>query len=61
MGWESEEFNTIDLGDKCLDKRLDKRAVLLAERMAASPSKSIPGACQGGSLYTCRVTRLHCY
>lgn len=43
MGWASEEFNTIDLGDK----RLSKRAVLLAERLAASPSKSIPGACNG--------------
>ena len=41
MGWASEEFDTIELSDK----RLDKRAVLLAERMAANPTKSIPGAC----------------
>lgn len=43
MGWASEEFDSISLGDE----RLDRRAVLLAERMAESPSKSIPGACQG--------------
>lgn len=29
------------------DKRLDKRAVLLAERLAAKPTASIPGACGG--------------
>ncbi len=29
------------------DERLDKRAVLLAERLAENPTKSIPGACQG--------------
>jgi hypothetical protein len=43
MGWASEEFETIDLGDK----RLNDRAVLLAERLADSPSASIPKACQG--------------
>jgi len=31
MSWAAEEFKDIDLGDR----RLDKRAVLLAERMAA--------------------------
>ncbi len=43
MGWASEEFQTIDLGDK----RLNKRAALLAERLVDSPSASIPKACQG--------------
>lgn len=43
MGWASEEFETIDLGDK----RLNKRAALLAERLVDSPSASIPKACQG--------------
>lgn len=43
MSWAKEEFKGIDLGDK----RLDKRAVLLAERLAAKPMASIPGACGG--------------
>lgn len=43
MGWAEAEFSGIDLGDK----RLDKRAVLLAERLAAKPTASIPGACGG--------------
>jgi len=38
-----EEFRGIDLGDK----RLDRRAVLLAERLAEKPLASIPGACNG--------------
>lgn len=38
-----EEFEGIDLGDK----RLDRRAVLLAERLAEKPLASIPGACNG--------------
>ena len=38
-----DELASIDLGDK----RLNKRAVLLAERMAAAPTKSIPFACHG--------------
>jgi len=41
MGWAQEEFETIDLGDK----RLNQRAVLLAERLAQKPSASIPAAC----------------
>ena len=41
--WAEAEFKTIDLGDK----RLDRRAVLLAERLAASPTVSIPTACGG--------------
>ncbi|MGQ7846344.1 IS4 family transposase [Granulosicoccus sp. 3-233] len=43
MGWASEEFETIDLGDK----HLDKRAVLLAEQFSANATKSIPDACGG--------------
>ena len=43
MGWAAQEFNTIDLGDK----RLDKRAVLLAEQLAEKPTASIPAACGG--------------
>lgn len=41
MGWATEELATLDLGDA----RLDKRAVLLAERLAQKPGASIPGAC----------------
>lgn len=37
------EFEGIDLGDK----RLNRRAVLLAEQLSASPSASIPEACGG--------------
>ena len=43
MSWAVEEFKDIDLGDR----RLDKRTVLLAERMAANPLASIPQACGG--------------
>jgi hypothetical protein len=43
MSWAEEEFKGIDLGDK----RLDKRVVLLAERLAEKPTASIPGACGG--------------
>lgn len=43
MSWAAEEFKDIDLGDR----RLDKRTVLLAERMAANPMASIPQACGG--------------
>lgn len=43
MSWAAEEFKDIDLGDK----RLDKRAVRLAERWAEQPTASIPGACGG--------------
>ena len=43
MSWAGEEFKEIDLGDV----RLNKRTVLLAERMAASPMASIPQACGG--------------
>ena len=43
MSWAAEEFKGIDLGDK----RLDQRAILLAERLAEKPTASIPGACGG--------------
>jgi hypothetical protein len=43
MGWATEEFKDIDLGDK----RLNKRAARLAEQLAAKPSASIPSACGG--------------
>lgn len=42
MSWAQAEFETIDLGDK----RLNRRAVLLAERLGHKPSASIPGACE---------------
>jgi hypothetical protein len=41
--WAAAEFKDIDLGDK----RLNKRAVLLAERLADKPTASLPGACAG--------------
>jgi hypothetical protein len=43
MGWAAEEFRSIDLGDK----RLDARAVRLAERLGDKPTASLPGACRG--------------
>ena len=45
MSWAAEEFETLDLGDA----RLNRRAVLLAERLAQKPGASIPNACQNGS------------
>ena len=36
-----QEFRTLELGDA----RLNKRAVLLAERLASKPTQSIPNAC----------------
>ena len=42
MGWAEQEFETIDLGDP----RLNRRAVLLAERLGQKPGASIPGACE---------------
>jgi len=41
MGWAAQEFETIDLGDP----RLNRRAVLLAERLGQKPGASILGAC----------------
>ena len=43
MSWASEEFRTLDLGDQ----RLNRRTALLAERLAAQPTTSIPAACGG--------------
>jgi hypothetical protein len=43
MSWATEEFSTLDLGDQ----RLNRRAILLAERLAAQPTASIPAACGG--------------
>lgn len=43
MGWADDEFREIDLGDK----RRDRRAVRLIERLAERPTASIPGACNG--------------
>jgi len=45
MSWAAEEFKDIDLGDR----RLNKRAVLMAESLAAKPMASIPQACGGWS------------
>lgn len=45
MSWAAEEFKTLDLGDA----RLNRRAVLLAERLAHKPGASIPNACQNWS------------
>ena len=42
MGWAEHEFETLDLGDP----RLNRRAVLLAERLGQKPGASIPGACE---------------
>jgi hypothetical protein len=43
MGWAEAEFQGIDLGDK----RRDRRAIQLVERLAERPTASIPGACTG--------------
>ena len=45
MCWAEEEFETLDLGDP----RLNRRAVLLAERLSQKPGTSIPGACANWS------------
>ncbi len=41
--WVEEEFEGLDLGDP----RRDRRAKALLKRLAAKPSESIPGACDG--------------
>ena len=43
MSWATDEFRTLALGDQ----RLNRRTVLLAERLAAQPMASIPVACGG--------------
>ena len=45
MSWAAEEFSTVELGDKRLNKRLHNRLVKLAEQLAAKPTASIPAAC----------------
>jgi hypothetical protein len=45
MDWAEEEFETLELGDA----RLNRRAVLLAERLSQKPGSSIPGACKNWS------------
>ena len=45
MTWAEEEFGGADLGDK----RLNKRLVLLADRLGEQPSASIPEACRGAA------------
>jgi hypothetical protein len=42
MNWAAKEFETLNLGDACLNRR----AVLLAERLADKPGASIPNARQ---------------
>jgi len=41
--WVEEEFEALDLGDP----RRDRRAKALLKRLAAKPTESIPGACDG--------------
>jgi len=41
--WAAMEFKGIDLGDK----RLNQRAILLAEQLSGNPTASIPQACGG--------------
>lgn len=41
--WTETEFGQLDLGDA----RLDKRARILMERLAAEPTMSVPKACNG--------------
>jgi hypothetical protein len=45
VSWAAQEFETLDLGDA----RLNRRAVLLAERLAQKPGASIPNACHNWS------------
>jgi hypothetical protein len=41
--WTQTEFEQLELGDA----RLNKRARLLMQRLAADPMASVPKACQG--------------
>lgn len=43
MSWATEEFADLDLGDK----RLNRRAMKMAEAFARQPTASIPAACGG--------------
>ncbi len=42
-GWAHEEFETVDLGDE----RLNKRMVLLAQTLGDKPGASIPRSVRG--------------
>lgn len=52
--WVSEEMDTVDIGDK----RLNDGLIELLSMMAASPSKSIPAAVNGGHNETTAAYRL---
>jgi len=43
MDWATQEFETVELGDK----RLNNRVVKLAQQVAAHPTASISVACGG--------------
>ncbi|WP_189532533.1 IS4/Tn5 family transposase DNA-binding protein [Paludibacterium paludis] len=43
--WAADELGAANLGDR----RLTRRLISLAERFAASPTASIPGACADGA------------
>jgi hypothetical protein len=45
MNWAEVELETINLGDK----RLNKRAVKLLDRLGGKPNETIPSACRGWS------------
>ncbi|MDO9479084.1 MAG: transposase [Hydrogenophaga sp.] len=45
MDWAEEEFETLELGDALLNRR----AVLLVERLSQTTGSSIPGACKNRS------------
>lgn len=51
MSGTAEAFEALDLGDR----RLNRRAVLLAERLAAQPTASVPAACGGWAETSRRV------
>ena len=47
MSWAAEEFATVDLGHKRLNKRLNRRLVKVVQQWADKPSQSIPTASGG--------------
>ena len=42
MSWAAEEFATVNLGHKRLNKRLNKRLVKVVQQWADKPSQNIP-------------------
>ena len=42
MSWAAEEFATVNLGHKWLNKRLNKRLVKVVQQWADKPTQSIP-------------------